>query len=214
MVEEAIRSEYVVHSLYTTDISFATKYPNAHLVSAKEMEQMSALNSPSAHLIVLHFPDKKVSDTFSGAVLVLDGIADPGNMGTIIRSAEWFGIKRVCCTEDCVELYNPKVVQSTMGSIFRMDVTYLETAQIGIVLNENGYAIVGAEMNAMTLFDFPFKEKTAIVIGSESHGIREEMKKVLSSSITIPGIGHAESLNASVACSVILAEYFRQLHLG
>lgn len=214
MVEEAIQSEYVVHSLYSTDDSFAKKHPNAHLVSTKEMEQMSALNSSSAYLIVLHFPDKSVSEKISGAVIVLDGIADPGNMGTIIRSVEWFGIAHLFCTVDCVELYNPKVVQSTMGSIFRMDVRYLETAQIGTVLNENGYAIVGAEMNGMALFDFVFKGKTAIVIGSESHGIRHEMKKVLSASITIPGAGKAESLNAATACSVILAEYFRQLHLG
>ena len=214
MAEEAIRSDFVLHSLYTTDGAFAGQQKDAQLVSSKEMEQMTALSSPSQHLAVLHFKEEKLSSKMVGGVIVLDGISDPGNLGTIIRCAEWFGISEILCTKDCVELYNPKVVQATMGSIFRTNLNYLAASEMGEMLRENNYTIVGAEMNGTSLFEYKFSKSTALVMGSESHGIREEMKKELSASITIPGTGKAESLNASVACSIMVAEYFRQLHFG
>jgi TrmH family RNA methyltransferase len=210
LVTEALSSSFEVHSVYSTDKSFVSDHPNSMLVSAKEMEQMSALFTASSHLALLHQPKQDNKPKWNGNILVLDGISDPGNLGTIMRSAEWFGITTILCTNDCVELYNPKVVQSTMGSVFRMNVNYFEASELTHLIREKGYELVGAELNGDSIYTFPFSDKMAIVIGSESHGIREVMQAALNFSITIPGAGQAESLNASVAASVILSEMSRR----
>ncbi len=210
MVEEAIRSEFVVHSLYSSNEIFCKHHSECIQVTAKEMEQMTALSSPSAHLAVLHQKHQSIANATGDTVIVLDGIADPGNLGTILRTAEWFGVQTLFCTPDCVELYNPKVVQSTMGSMFRMHVIYEELPMTVEWLKKNDFVLIGAEMNGTNHFDFVYPSKTALVIGSESHGISENMKQYLNTSITIQGKGQAESLNASIATSILLAESFRQ----
>ncbi len=210
MVEEAIHSELVVHSLYSSNEIFCNHHSISIKVTAKEMEQMTALSSPSAHLAVLHQRNQTIANATGDTVIVLDGIADPGNLGTILRTAEWFGVQTIFCTPDCVELYNPKVVQSTMGSLFRMNVIYEEIPELVEWLISKDFVLIGAEMNGTNHFDFVFPSETALVIGSESHGISEEMKQFLNSSITIQGKGQAESLNASIATSILLAESFRQ----
>lgn len=213
MVEEAIGSSFSLHSLYTTDNAFRTQ--KAILVNSKEMDMMSALHTPSDYLAVLHQKEDSLGkiEKPNSTVLLLDGIADPGNMGTILRSAEWFGIHTIFCTEDSVDLYNPKTVQSTMGSLFRVQVIYSTPKEIAVYLKENGYRLTGADMQGAPLYDFDFKQKDAIVIGSESHGIRPDMRSAIDSFITIPAGGKAESLNASVAASIILSEVFRKKQL-
>jgi len=132
-------------------------------------------------------------------------------MGTIIRTCEWFGINHVYCTDDCVGLYNPKTVQSTMGSIFRVNVYYAKTEEILSLLKSKNYRIIGSDMSGTSLYDFSFKKNSdAFIIGSESHGIRTEMRNGIDEFITIPGEGKAESLNASVAASIILSEVYRR----
>jgi|JI9StandDraft_1071089.scaffolds.fasta_scaffold03287_5 TrmH family RNA methyltransferase len=210
MVQEALVSSFRVHSLYSTQDDFCSKHNGCIKVSEKEMEQLSALSSPSAHIVVLYQKAQPIPTISGSTLLVLDGISDPGNMGTIMRTAEWFGIKQLLCTPECVEVYNPKVVQSTMGSIFRVETAYLDVQSLVSTLRSKGYVLIGAEMNGTDLYEFDFPSKRAIVIGSESHGLNEEMKQALSNSITIPGHGKAESLNASIAASIILAESFRQ----
>lgn len=211
MVDEALTSRFKLHSLYSTDSAY---HPGkCHHVTKKEMEMMSSLSTPSPYLAVLHkSPEtEQWPKTLDNAVVILDGIADPGNLGTILRTAEWFGINHVFCTEDCVELYNPKTVQSTMGSLFRVHVHYAAAETIIRYLQENNYKLNGADMKGTSLYEYRFTNKEAIVIGSESHGIRDTMRQALDDNyITIPRHGHAESLNASVATSIILSELYRQ----
>ncbi len=209
MVEEAMLSSFKLHSLYSTDSDF---YPNETVgVSAKEMEMMTAMSSPSPYLAILHKKEFTLPNPseLNGSVLILDGIVDPGNMGTMLRTAEWFGVPHVFCTKDSVELYNPKTVQSTMGSLFRVTVCYIEAEEVISFLKKNDYRIIGADMSGTSLYEFAFETKDAIVIGSESHGIRQKMRTTIDSFITVPRGGTAESLNASIAASIILSEVFR-----
>jgi len=206
-VEEGMRSSFALHSLYTTDAEWAVNHTEAIMVNSREMEQMSALTTPSAYLAVFH---QSPSFDFKGtdsAVLILDGIADPGNMGTIIRTAEWFGFETLICTPDCVEVYNPKVVQATMGSIFRMQVLSLSEEEMQRSLKQNEYYIIAADLKGTSVYRFDFKQKLAIIIGSESHGVRPAMRSLVDEFVTIPGSGRAESLNASVAATVFMSQW-------
>lgn len=209
MVDEGLASSFRLHSLYSTDESFLPE--KCIKLNSREMEMISSLSTPSAHLAVFHKKEQALPTRLSGHILVLDGIADPGNMGTIIRSAEWFGISAVFCTDDCVELYNPKTVQATMGSLFRMGVHSAPAVEIINLLKTSGYYLLGADMKGTSIYEAAFGKKQAIVIGSESHGLRDTMKNAIDEYITIPGAGGAESLNASVAASVILSELYRRV---
>ncbi len=211
MVQEALLSEFPIHSLYSTDDNFVAGHPQAIRISPTEMDQISALNTPSSHLIVLQ---QRASVPLNSLIfsncLMLDGISDPGNLGTIMRSAEWFGVSHIFCSEDTVELYNPKVVQSSMGSIFRISVVTADLTEIGAYVKSQGFKILGADMTGTSVYHFNFPPKVALLMGSESHGIRGGAAKLPDEVLTIPGVGKAESLNVAVATSVILAEMCRQ----
>lgn len=211
IVEEAIRSGLKIHSVYTTDPGFADFYPDCETVTAKEMESMSELSTPSPYLAVIEQRKTTWTTPNENPVILLDGISDPGNLGTIIRTAEWFGIRSVICSENCVELYNPKVVQSTMGSIFRVSVMVTSLNKAIPEMKTAGYHVCGADLSGTSLFTFrKDQKKYALVIGSESHGISSEVKTLLDESVTIPGKGKAESLNASVAAGIMMA-YMAQI---
>ena len=213
MVEELLHSDFESIGLYATD-AFLKDYPDfttAEPVSEMQMQQMSGLDTPPGILAVVRIPQQGEIMTQSRYVLALDGIANPGNMGTLIRTAEWFGIRDVVCSSDCVELWNPKVVQATMGSLFRVKVwntelvTYLRKAQ------GEGKAVYGALLEGMNLFQQKEKPEGIIVIGSESHGIRKEVLPCITYPVTIPRVGgsETESLNAAVAGAIIMAEMTR-----
>ena len=138
-------------------------------------------------------------------VLILDGIADPGNLGTIIRLADWYGLKNIICSLDCAEFYNPKVIASTMGSFMRINVHYLALDDF---LKNYKKPILGAYLNGESVHSFQKLEEFALIIGSESHGISDKVGKLITNKITIPKRGHAESLNAGVACGIILDRIF------
>jgi TrmH family RNA methyltransferase len=210
MVEEGISSKYRLHSLYSCDESFLAANKVAFQVTAKEMEMMSALTSPSDYLAVFYSEVKEKTIPKEEFILALDGIADPGNLGTIIRTADWFGVQSLLLSNDCVELFNPKTVQSTMGSIFRMNVHSVEISTSLKSYKDDGYTIIGADLNGENAFDYSFPQKAILVIGSESHGIRKDVFEVISDKITIPGGGKAESLNAAVACSILLSKWFQR----
>jgi RNA methyltransferase, TrmH family len=211
MVQEALQSQFTMHSLYSTDDRFVAEHAQTIRISPSEMGQISALNTPSGHLIVLQ---KMEMAPFSTSIisncLILDGISDPGNMGTIMRSAEWFGISHIFCSDDTVELYNPKVVQSSMGSIFRISVATGNLKEIGQHLKSLDFKILGTDMQGTSIYRFSFPPKVALLMGSESHGIRQDAEGLLDAMLTIPGQGKAESLNVAVATSVILAEMSRR----
>ena len=213
MVEELLQSPFEVGYLFATE-RFLDEHPIDHprmeLVTDVQMEQMSGQDTPPGILAVAKIPKmKKVGN--DKMILALDGIANPGNMGTIIRTAEWFGIKQIVCSEDCVELWNPKVIQATMGSIFRMNVVSTNLARFLEEQKNCGKAIYGALLNGENLFKKTQWEDGVIVIGSESHGIREHILPLITHAITIPRAEGSvtESLNASIAAGIILSIFAR-----
>ena len=210
MTEELLHSGFETVGLYATE-AFLSDYPafaEAQTVTEIQMQQMSGQDTPPGILAVVRIPKQGEIKTTSRLVLALDGIANPGNMGTLIRTAEWFGIHDVVCSSDCVELWNPKVVQATMGSLFRVKVwatdlvTYLQKTKV------NGKDVYGALLEGENLFQMQAKPEGILVIGSESHGIRTDVLPHITHPITIPRVGGSvtESLNAAVAGAILMAE--------
>ena len=210
MVDELLHSHFETVNLFATE-AFLNDHPafaEAETVSEMQMEQMSGQDTPPGILAVVRIPEQKEIKTSSRFVLALDGIANPGNMGTLLRTAEWFGITDVVCSPDCVELWNPKTVQATMGSLFRMHVGKADLPTFLHEASSNGKAIYGALLEGENLFEMREKAKGVIVIGSESHGIRAEVLPCITRPVTIPRVGGSltESLNAAVAGGIIMAE--------
>ena len=210
MVEELLRSDFTTTALYATEV-WHEAFPQAETVSEVQMAQMSGQDTPPGILAVVKIPVKQQLSENLRFILALDGIANPGNMGTLIRTAEWFGIRDIVCSPDCVEVWNPKVVQATMGSLFRINVIEAELPAFLTEQHSQGKAIYGALLEGENLFKMKQKPDGVIVIGSESHGIRENLLPLLSHPVTIPRVGNSptESLNASVAGGIIMAEMTR-----
>ncbi len=213
MTEELLRSSFETVGLYATEV-FLTDYPafaEAETVSDVQMQQMSGQDTPPGILAVVRIPKQDEIKVSSQIVLALDGIANPGNMGTLIRTAEWFGIQDVVCSSDCVELWNPKVVQATMGSLFRVKIWKTELPLFLQKAKNEGKAIYGALLEGENLFEMKRKSEGIIVIGSESHGIRADVMPCITHPITIPRVGDSatESLNAAVAGAILMAEMTR-----
>lgn len=168
------------------------------------LQRISLLSTPNQVLAVIRKYENNLSDIpANGWVLALDGIQDPGNAGTIIRTADWFGIGHIICSADCVDLYNPKVVQSSMGSIARVHVHRTDLKQW--LMNYQGN-IYGAFMEGEKVSHHTLPADGVMVIGREGSGIREDIKKYITHPVTIPGYGQAESLNAAVATGILLWE--------
>ena len=205
MVEELLYSRFDIDYLFATE-KYLIEHPmddsRLELVNEVQMTQMSGQDTPPGILAVGRIPEMEVLQN-EKMVLALDGIANPGNMGTIIRTAEWFGIKQIVCSEDCVELWNPKVIQATMGSIFRMNVISTNLEQF---LSKCKRPIYGALLEGENLFEKASWDDGIIVIGSESHGIRSNILPLITHPITIPRAKGSitESLNASMATGIIL----------
>ena len=210
MVEELLRSDFETVGLYATEafIAIHPSFIDAETVSEVQMEQMSGQDTPPGILAVVKIPQQSEIKTTSRLVLALDGIANPGNMGTLIRTAEWFGIHDVVCSHDCVELWNPKVVQATMGSLFRVKVWKTDLATYLQEKTNESKAVYGALLEGENLFLIQEKPQGIVVIGSESHGIRADVLPCITHPITIPRRGDSatESLNAAVAGAIIMAE--------
>lgn len=172
----------------------------------KDIKNIKTTETFPGILAIIKQKNCAITDFIPGNIICLDGIRDPGNLGTIIRSADWFGIKNILLSEDCVEIYNPKVVRSTMGSIFRIKVV-----ESGNILNDleflqkqKNYQIFSLTMDGKKLSNFKNTKSSIFVIGSESHGVREEIQALSIDCLTIPGQGQAESLNAAIATGILL----------
>lgn len=213
MVKELLQSNMKTLCLYATE-RFLRDYEinddRLEIATEIQMEQMSGQDTPPGILAVVEIPQPRAIKE-EGMILALDGIANPGNMGTIIRTAEWFGMSQIVCSEDCVELWNPKVIQATMGSIFRMNVTSVNLASYLDEAKKLGKAIYGALLDGENIFSKERWDDGVIVIGSESHGIRSEILPYITHPITIPRAKGSitESLNASMAAGIIMAEVRR-----
>jgi TrmH family RNA methyltransferase len=171
-------------------------------VGEAELERLSALTTPNRVVAVFGKPVFPAPVFDTGVRLALDGIQDPGNLGTLVRLADWFGIDTVVCSPDCADVYSPKAVQSTMGSIARIQVLYTEPAA---VIRASGLPVYAAMLDGESLYAQGRIDRGWIVIGGEGKGVRPELQALATHRVTIPRIGQAESLNAAVAAGIILS---------
>jgi TrmH family RNA methyltransferase len=184
------------------------KHPSAtfHIVSEQELNSISALKTPNKALITVAMPEMAEDLPTAGWSLALENLQDPGNMGTIIRIADWFGIPNIICSEDCVDVYNPKVVQSAMGGHLRVK---LFEADLSHFISLQKRPVIAATLHGKSLYELaPFPE-AVLLIGNESKGLTASRVKQATYEATIPKKGGAESLNAAVStgilCSHLLA---------
>ncbi len=203
LVTELLDSHLKVHAVYATD---AGLFPQATPISEAELKALSSLVQPNKVLAVFHIPEPQPL-RFEQWVLALDGVRDPGNLGTLIRLCDWFGIGQLLCSPDTVDAYNPKVLQATMGSIARVHLVY---APLPEALEACGVPVYGASMEGQPVGAEPLPEAGVLVMGSESHGLREQVRELLTATLAIPAFGKAESLNVATAAAILLYEIRRQ----
>ena len=227
LVKELLKSTFRVTGIYgeTSWVDMLLKEnPDSPVlpqpVTEQEMSRITALVSPGPVLAVVKIPKRDVSEieTEGHTTLALDGIQDPGNLGTIIRVADWFGIRQVVCSEECVDVFNPKVVQATMGSIVRVPVYY--TALDSFLDRNLNMPVYGMYLDGEDLYHAPLTQEAIIVIGSEARGISATLESRIRRRITIPPGGkpentssHAESLNAAVAAALVCSEFNRRKYV-
>lgn len=209
IVAELLSSAFKVRELFVSGDAFALQFPEATLISAKEMEQTSHMSTPPGVLAVVELPEWYTAPQAKVAVgkrfIALDGLRDPGNLGTVMRSAAWFGFDGVLASNDCVDCFNPKVVQASMGSFLRTPVYY---GELDALVSSLDLPIYGLDLDGDSLFETPLLEGV-FVVGSESHGLRPEVRPLITHFIHIEGAKGAESLNAAVSASILMAEVWR-----
>jgi len=189
----------VVHIYSTHPEEFNVK--EIKKVSEADLKKVTALQHPNHSLAVFSIPTATFNIDDKEWIVVLDDIQDPGNMGTIIRTCDWFGVKKIICSEGCVDAYNPKVVQASMASIASVQIQEINLEEI---LMDSKLPIYGAVLNGSDYRQQSFKQKGFILIGNEGHGIRQSLQEKINYPITIPKKGSAESLNAAIATALIL----------
>ncbi|MBS1524837.1 MAG: RNA methyltransferase [Bacteroidetes bacterium] len=214
-VAEFIGAAYQIQCIYHTP-AFDPKVLNLSQkinlceISVTELEKISSLKTPQdvvAQIRIPEWPLPKQQDLKGKFSLVLDGVQDPGNMGTIIRIADWFGISNIICSDDTVDAYNPKVVQACMGSLARLKVHY---TGIPSFLREIDLPKFGALLNGENIYDTDFGLEGLIIMGNEGNGITPEVQQVINKAVTIPRIGGAESLNVGIATALFCSEVSRK----
>jgi TrmH family RNA methyltransferase len=231
LVGELLNSDFVVTTLYATkewlkkNAKLLRKAGESIEVSEEDLERISSLVTPQEVLAVAMIPNYELNDEFilKNYSLLLDGIRDPGNLGTIIRIADWFGIKNIICSPDCAEVWNPKVVQASMGSLLRVQVhesdpeTFFKRMKKSSSENKIQFPwIYGTFMKGDSVYATTFEKSGIIVIGNEANGIRPETEKWITKKITIPSFAQSgnqeagpESLNAAIATAIVCSEIRR-----
>lgn len=184
--------------------------------SAIEIEQMSSLRTPQGQIAVFRKPTTDNRYPISNLMLALDGVQDPGNLGTIIRTCDWFGIHDILCSRDTADCYNPKVVQATMGALARVRVHYVDLHKALAELKDKHVAIYGTLLEGRNMYvegAIPNKSEGVIIMGNEGNGISEEVRGLVSHPLLIPsypaGEATSESLNVGIATAIVLAEFRR-----
>ena len=202
MVNEIIVnwSEHIV-CLCTTDEALEGEF-ESYCVSIQTMKELSTLHSASDILAVVKKPSPDVSN--AKLILAIDGVQDPGNLGTMIRTADWFGVDKIVCSKETVDVFNSKVIQSSMGSLFRIPIEYTDLA---VYISNSKLPVYGALLEGENMYDTKLDSKAIVLLGNEGNGISEALRALVSNPILIPGKGQAESLNVAVATGVILAEF-------
>ncbi len=208
-IQELIDAKFELDHLYTTQNDFEMVSNNQKtLISDADLKKISALATPNTCLAVFKIPIEKNSKE-SGLIVALDSVRDPGNLGTIMRLCDWFGIEQLICSKETVDIYNPKVVQATMGSIARVNVSYVD---LNDFLTTTTLPVFGTFMNGENIYTTALPQEGIIVMGNEANGIAPELEKIIKNRLTIPRFGtiqKTESLNVATATAIVLSEFRR-----
>ncbi|EJL66101.1 TrmH family RNA methyltransferase [Flavobacterium sp. CF136] len=209
VIQELLQSNFELEHLYTTQNDFEkVEFSKRTSITEQELKKISALSTPNSCLAVFKIPDENpIID--SGLILALDDIRDPGNLGTILRLCDWFGIQQIVCSKETVDIYNPKVVQATMGSVARVNVNYLD---LKALIAKTKLPVFGTFMNGENIYQSALPQNGIIIMGNEANGISAEIEKMVTSRLTIPRFGElqkTESLNVATATAIVLSEFKR-----
>ena len=202
-VEEALKSSQKVVKVFTTDEEFSEEM-KVPLIHPRDMEQISSLTNAPGYLVVLKQSLTSLLTVKGKKLCIANSISDPGNLGTLIRTCEWFGVDALLLDEHCVDPFNQKVVQATMGSILRLSIVMTSGQEIIQFCKSNAIPVLAANLNGTPIQEFRAPEKWALVVGSESHGVSNEFVHAAQECLTIPAMGEAESLNAAIAAGIAL----------
>ena len=214
LVRELLASSFKVDAIFkTSSWNYANQRDKIELieVSEEDLRKISTQENPNQVLAVAHLPELNTS-ILSKALpndlyLACDNLSDPGNAGTIIRTADWFGVRHIFFSQNSVDVFNPKVVSAAKGSLFRVACHYVDLKE---VFNRNpGLVVYGAYMDGISIYKKPLTKHAMLVIGNEANGISGELIPFITQRISIPNFGYAESLNAAVAAGIILGEFRR-----
>ena len=208
---ELLNSPLALHSLYTTEDIFNASKEKTHIISEADLKRISNLHTPQTAVAIFTIPEWE-KPGISGLQVVLDEVQDPGNLGTIIRLCDWFGVKDLICSYGTVDCYNPKVVQATMGSISRVKIHYLDVVQFLQQAREKA-RVYGTFLEGENVYTQSLFGEGIIVLGNEANGISSEVEQLISQKLLIPQFGKAqktESLNVATAAAIFLSEFSRR----
>ncbi|MCF8272229.1 MAG: RNA methyltransferase [Flavobacteriaceae bacterium] len=207
-IQELLQSDFKLETLYTTE-SFNFDAKKEELISETDLKRISFLTTPNKALAIFKIPKAKPID-FSELIVALDDVRDPGNLGTMIRLCDWFGVKNLVCSLETVDCFNPKVIQATMGSITRVNVTYLDLEEFLKQANVTSY---GTFMDGKSVYDSELSNTGILILGNEANGISKGIESLISKKISIPRFGNlqaTESLNVATAAAIFLSEFKRR----
>lgn len=209
VIQELLNSDFVLEHLYVTEDVFMDINPDKRtVITVADLKKISALTVPNNCLAVFKIPvQKQLAE--KGLIVALDDIRDPGNLGTILRLCDWFGVEQLVCSEQTVDIYNPKVVQATMGSIARVGITYTD---LTAYLTKTKLPVYGTFMDGENIYKTELPKQGIIVMGNEANGISASIEKITKNRLSIPRFGklqQTESLNVATATAIILSEFCR-----
>lgn len=208
VINELLQSHLELHALYTTE-SFNIDAKEEILISEADLKRISFQTTPNKALAIFKIPKPQAINT-NQLIVALDDVRDPGNLGTIIRLCDWFGVTDLVCSNETVDCFNPKVIQSTMGSITRVNVSYVDLQSF---LKDAKAPIFGTFMEGDNVYKTTLPSQGILVMGNEANGISEAVEAMITQKITIPRFGHlqaTESLNVATATAILLSEFKRR----
>ena len=209
VLNELLNSTFIIDTLFcTNDFKTTISEEKVVRISETELKKISTLKSPNKALGIFKIPEKKILKNV-GLTIALDAINDPGNLGTIIRLCDWFGVTQLVCSKDTVDCYNQKVVQASMGSLSRVAIHYTDLKKF---LLESSLPTLVADMNGENVYTAKLPKEGILIMGNEANGVSEEIKAIIKHKISIPRFGETqetESLNVSTATAILLSEFKR-----
>jgi len=209
VVDELISSPFKIHKIYgTASFQNTLKIDELQIITEKELKMISDFTNPNQVIGIFEIPEKK-EPLNQGLTVALDDINDPGNLGTIIRLCDWFGVSQLICSTNTVDCFNPKVVQASMGSLTRVQINYVD---LSAYLSEEKREIYGTFLDGENIYSSEHEMNSVLVLGNEANGISERIEALVQRKLTIPQFGdqkQTESLNVATATAIFLSEFRR-----